>query len=529
MERRGKRRTRGQRIGEKGEGLYKTWGTDNGLTSQKLAEDYGIDFFSLELRPISKSIEEATGTVLASQVRSIEGARRKRIKLDRTDAETALRLRIPYCLVAIDVSEKRVYHRFLDEAFLIELDEFLNSSQKTLTLRLDSFAQGTDRFRDDLARAAEQGRQYRLRILKAEREIISDIPGASLHVIQDSGAGFAAVHLPWITQAFAIEAGSQAEAAEFVFDKGTLPPPEHPRIRIRPIFKDAKDIASGPIVIQGRFEEERNLFVEKEGKHVIAPFGLRRIGDERAYVGESGLILIISDPREIDGIPKHLMSVRLTETGAKPLIACDASGDFLRMLKPNAKLNEQGREGIPISRWPDLDKIGPAVEAIFNIIAKLDVKLDDALLADINDEEFDKGISLLNAMLNGVGIERLVPGFLAGPAREKPYSESNWKPAGFRIPVVFNIKNHGVIVWVTGKGSVYFAGKPSLICGFRPERQESWEVKFQDSRLPVSKPVSWISTEWPGIPAMPSREIFDKGMVVKGPIENPIGGDVWEL
>lgn len=430
MTRRGKRRTRSQRIGEKGEALYRAWAVDNGLTSQKIEQDYGVDFFSQIFRPVDSSIEEVTGSVLAVQVRSVEGIRRKRVKLDRTDAENALRLRIPYCLVAIDVVEDKVYHRFLDEGFLLDLDEFLHSSRQNLTMGLNSFAHGSDRFRTDLALASEQGYQYRLRILNAEHDITSDIPGTTINVVQDSGYGAAKVNLPWITQAFSVGVETQDEAAKFVFEKGVLPPPNHPNIRLREVFRDVADIASGPLLLQGSFEEERSLFVEYQGNRAVAPFALRRIGDERAYIGESGLVLIISDPRHVGGLPSHQLSISLNRVKAKPLLACTTSKNFLKMLRPGAILNEEGREGISISNWPNLERIGPAVDAIFSIADQLSVELQDAILADISDEGFGRGISLLDAVLAGVGIERLVPAFLAGPAREQPYSEHNWKNPG---------------------------------------------------------------------------------------------------
>ncbi len=197
MEPRGKRRTRSQRIGEKGEALYKTWAVDNCLTSQKIEQDYGVDFFSQILRPLEGSIEEVTGGVLAVQVRSVEGIHRKRVKIDKTDAENALRLSVPFSLVAIDIAENKVYHRFLNEDFFIDLNEFIRSSRQSLTMRVNSFSYGSDRFRTDLALVSEQGYQYRLRILKAERDIISDIPGTSINLIQKSNFGVAKINIPY--------------------------------------------------------------------------------------------------------------------------------------------------------------------------------------------------------------------------------------------------------------------------------------------------------------------------------------------
>lgn len=531
ISRRGKRRSKSQRIGEKGEALYKAWAVDNGLTAQKVDDDYGVDFFSQTFKPIRGGSEEITGSVIAVQVRSVEGKQRKRIKLDRSDAENALRLSIPYCLIAIDISEKKVYHRFLDEGFLIELDTFLRSPRQSLSMGLSSLKYGSDKFQADLNQVSEQGYQYRLRIIKAKRDIRSDIPGADISIIQKSDFGAAKVHLPWITQAFSFGAESQEEAARFVFQHGVLPPANHPEIQLRRSFEAVAELASGPLSLEGTFEEEKTLFVEYQGKRAVAPFCLRRIGDERAYVGESGLVLIMSEPRHLGGQWVHQLSLRLNTTNAKPMLDCTNSKDFLSKLRPGAELNEIGRDGIPISYWRNLEIVGPFIDAIYLIAEHLKIdSLHDVILADIKDEELRIGIGLLDAMLSGVEIERLLPGFIAGPGREQPYSDSNWEKTGFRIPVVFNFKDRGVVIWVTGQGSIYIAGDPPLICGFRAEIQDSWEVELRDERLPVGhNPVAWITTEWPGIPVMPSKEIFEKGLIFKGPINNPFGGELWKL
>lgn len=530
MTNRGKRRTLSQRIGEKGEALYRSWAVDNCLTSQKVEQDYGIDFFSQILKPIGRDLEEITGGVLAVQVKSVEGMRRKRIKIFKTDAENAMRLQVPFCLVAIDISEKKVYHRFLNEDFFNDLIKFVHSENQSLTIGINSFSHGSENFQTDLGLVSAQGYQYRLRILKAESNIVSDIPGTTVNLIQGKKFGMAKVSLPWVTQAFSVCGDYQDEAAEFVFEKGILPPFNHPNIRLRQVFDELANIAAGPILLQGVFEEERNFFVEYQGKRAVAPFNLRRIGDERAYIGESGLVLIISDPRNIGGLPAHRLSVRFNRDEATPLLECSKSRTFLGMLMPKSILNEEGKKGIPISSWPNLEGIGAAVSAIYSIAENLKVKLQDAVLTDFTEEEFGKGISLLNAIQSGIGIERLVPPFISGPGRNQPYKEDNWEKTGFRIPLALNIKRQGIVLWVTGRGSVYIAGDPPLICGFRAEAQESWELEHFEYRLPVGpNPTAWIHTKWPGIPVMPPAETFEKGLTVKGPIQNPIGGEFWPI
>ena len=66
----GKYRSLGQRIGGKGEKLFALWSEDRGLSCTKAGDDYGVDFWGQVLRPVAKrSLEEATGAILAVQVR----------------------------------------------------------------------------------------------------------------------------------------------------------------------------------------------------------------------------------------------------------------------------------------------------------------------------------------------------------------------------------------------------------------------------------------------------------------------------
>ena len=144
--RKGKRRSLSQRIGEEGEAKFVVWAIKNNLSPKKLIPDYGIDYYCQVLSPISNEIEEVSGEILAVFIRSTEGKNRKRIKIDRLDAENALRTQAPFCFIGMDLRSGLIYYRFLDETFIRILHKFLTSSNNSLTLRFNEFSSGSSSF-----------------------------------------------------------------------------------------------------------------------------------------------------------------------------------------------------------------------------------------------------------------------------------------------------------------------------------------------------------------------------------------------
>lgn len=144
--RKAKLRTRSQQIGEVGESIFRTWASERELSPTKPEYDYGIDFFCSVFRQTDTQIEEITGYVLAVQVRSTSVEDNQRITMDRTDAETALRIDNPYALIGVDTITKKVSFRFMDEAFVEELHTFLRSENNSHSWLLADLENGEDDF-----------------------------------------------------------------------------------------------------------------------------------------------------------------------------------------------------------------------------------------------------------------------------------------------------------------------------------------------------------------------------------------------
>jgi Domain of unknown function (DUF4365) len=199
---RGKRRSLGQRIGTKGEKRFALWATDRRLSTNKVDDDYGVDFLCQILRSVGKNrSEEATGALLAVQVKATDGRTRPRVTLDRQDAVNLLRQTQTTALVAVGPEEPYVHFLFLDQAFIDRLSLFLASPNSTASVRLDEMKADSEEFDRQLSYLSQPGTQHRLRIYKAEKDIVAAIPGSSLSVQHLSGGGIAVVDVPCLPSA----------------------------------------------------------------------------------------------------------------------------------------------------------------------------------------------------------------------------------------------------------------------------------------------------------------------------------------
>jgi hypothetical protein len=77
------------------------------------------------------------------------------------------------------------------------------------------------------------------------------------------------------------------------------------------------DLVDGPLWVAGGAETEVTLEIEHDSQRVLWPFTLRRVRDERAYIGSSGLVLRITDTREMpEGERVHELSWSVAEEGS---------------------------------------------------------------------------------------------------------------------------------------------------------------------------------------------------------------------
>jgi hypothetical protein len=94
------------------------------IASSKVEDDYRIDFLSQILRFVNESSsEEASGPILAAQVRATDGNTRPRVKLNREDSMNLLRQTQATALIAVGPDEPYLHYLFVEETFIDRLSE----------------------------------------------------------------------------------------------------------------------------------------------------------------------------------------------------------------------------------------------------------------------------------------------------------------------------------------------------------------------------------------------------------------------
>jgi hypothetical protein len=201
---------------------------------------------------------------------------------------------------------------------------------------------------------------------------------------------------------------------------------------------------------------------------------------------------------------------------------------LLKLLRPGAKLYATGKGGFDINRWGNLEELGRAVEALESAYRNLNHSFSGVFLADLCDEEFLKTVFGVDFLCSGTPPNHLMPGFVLGLPKDDPTDHRRWALGGFRLPIVANLKDHGIIIWLEGEGQIYI-NKEGLIAGFRPGPQCTWDIELRDTKLGKSTtcPECWINKDWPPIPLFDSSAVGDR--VFQGGSELNPTSEIWAL
>jgi hypothetical protein len=523
-QRKGKRRSKSQRIGKTGEKLFEVWATARHLTTQKVEEDVGIDFFCQIMTTIRAGIEESTGSILAVQTRSVEG-RRKRVKLTREDAENILRIEAPFCLIGVETESNIIFYKFLDENFVRQLHSFLMSDKKSFSFKVDDLENDLNKFLIELDQVRRPSLQHRLLMLKAELNITSVIPGGKLFTRQGTGGDFAIVSSPWLTSAFEVSSDKQSEIARVFFEEGKLPATETEGFRMRPEITKLFDMVDGKVFLAGNMEKTGVLTVKFNSESETSRVKIRHIGDEYAYINEAGCVLVFSETRKVRDQHIHEMKIDFTKEDVSDL-SSDKIRNFLRLLHAESKLFIDDEPWLDISYWPNLGEIGRVMQATETVFSYLGKDFSGVYLKDVIEEESMNTIAFLESLIKNEHSGHIIPGFVLGPSSKAHIqaSDSRWHKGKYRIPVVANLLNDGVVVWVEGDCNIFVDG--GFICGVKPLTLQSWDIQQHPQRFLKSKePEAWVCKDWPSIGIISSRK--EKSMTFSGGIKHELGGEVW--
>ncbi len=499
---RAKRRSVSQKVGRVGQQIFERWATENGLTANESEEDFGIDYFCQQLKPISRRVEEITGVLLSVQVRATSRPSRPGVVVSREDVETALRVRTPFCLVAISLDPEQIWFRFLDEALLEEWTSFLKSNKRSHTHYIQHMHSGAGAFAQALARIAQPGFQHLFEEAKAQARLAAAVPGAVLEV-RGGARGFTLVSVPTLSAIFHLaDARSRDDAMEILFTPQPFDEGFHAALKkfsVHESLRSAAELTCGRMMVMGPAESAVRLFVEWQGQRAEAEFLERRVGDVRAYASRSGLVIQISDRCEDTGSGQfhHHCTYSVVAAGARDL-ASSEDLPFLRLLHPGAQFNEVGRGGITIETF-DAQMIGAAVAALERVFAALAIPLGEAYLADFNDPSFSLKVGFLDAVLDRTSAAPVIPTFIIGVPESIALDERQWRPATYRVPLVLNLKKRGVVVWVEGEAEGYLYQQAIYGFRFNTSTLVGSEASFPEHPR-VNGIEAWIYEDWPPLP-----------------------------
>lgn len=488
-----------QRIGKKGESLFETWAVDHHLSPNKTDEDLGVDFFCQVLRSKDASTsEDVTGAVLGVHVRATEGKTRPRILLDRIDAIDLLQHSHPACLIGIQANTGQIGVLFVEESFIDRLQDFLRSSRKTLSIRLDEMELDSAKFDRKLMDHVRPGVQQRVAVYKAQRTIQSVAPGASLSVQHTSSGGSAVVDLPWVTSALTIDPKTRDDVRVLAFEKGKSPD-EWPGVSLRPEFLPLLDLADGPAFLRGAVEREEEMVVECDGQRASTTFRIRRAADEFAYVHELGLALVSSDRRRRQKEWVHEMEARLFRGSTSLGDGTDAL-PFFRLLRVGAQFVRSGAP-ISIDTWGEAtSRIGCSVHAIENVVRVLGLNLRDFYLGDLQDEEFGNSLGFLDALLiENSPAGELIPAFIADPDLEGDVDSMPTENVTMDLPVVLNLQAVGIVIWIRARVAMFLSADRKW-CGVRVLEQLKWSHSVHPRIEKSAYPELWMMRFWPTVP-----------------------------
>jgi hypothetical protein len=345
---RGKRRSKGQRIGNIGEHIFAGWAEDRSLSANKAEKDYGIDFFCQVFRRAGKGGEEATGRVLGVQVKSTEGKSRPRVIIDREDAVDLLKQDIPTALIGVHVEQKSVHFKFLGKEFIDQMNQFLASENQTLSIQFAKMDSKISGFDEQLAYYSTVGVQHELRLYKAKLGLEKVIKGASFSLVYTEGGALASLKVPWLGSALQIEPRERDKFRTLVFEE-QKPFDNIPDLALKPEIMKLLELVKGPMLIEGTLGEDVDITVDYQSKRATAEFRKSRVGDETAFTSPMGLSLVFSDARRHHGRLTHELQVRLFQTPT-PLNQ-NRNLAFLRLLRSGAQLSIDGRTFTSLDQW----------------------------------------------------------------------------------------------------------------------------------------------------------------------------------
>lgn len=492
--------SKSNQTGNQGEEYFAYWASKHRLAATKAKTDIGVDYLCQVLAPVDQSESwESSGSMIGAQVKTVASSSNPSLTLDRTDATDLLRQAQATCLIGVLLATEEVYFRFLDEAVIDLLLDFLSKKGKSIAFNFDQMSNDPKAFEAALPDITNSFRQSQLRVYLLKQRIHRAIPGSDVEVVSGSQATTSHLRVPSINDVFSIRPEARASVRAQVFEDGLINPNTvgvdfHDEIR-----RLIAQTRSRHVTIMGAAETLETVSLTLGADTAKQTFALRQFGDEWALVHEAGLRLTLSAARKTKNGYVHFMeSTIFAPKFAPPLNK--AAFRFFSLLKPGASLRIGQGKAFPLATFgASAETIGPAVEAYALLADGLEIGPSNFQLSDLLNEEFARTLFVLDQLLlKGATLAHLLPGFIIGPGAHNPKKKLPTEPVEARIPLVLNWKDSGIEIWVECDAEAFIYG--TKICGFRVVGQRGWKIQKTERWNKSIYPEAWFFSDWPPIP-----------------------------
>ena len=499
---RGKRFSRSNIIGEKGELLFRDWALDHQLVANKATTDIGIDFFCQAAQAVVGSASlEAMGPILGAQVKTAGEGENARLTLNRIDATDLLRQTQATCIFGIRLSDKSVRFQFLDRSFIDHLVDFLEGNNKQLTISYKSLSDDTSLFLRLLNRYTNPFEQNQLRIHLIQQRLKSGIPGSQLSIESTDEETLSKVSVPWFTSAFSIDPKAMKEARLKFLREGDFDPVQE-GVELHPAIGEAfRTTRSSNAEVHGTSTVRVRVKARFQGASAVESFDYREFLTEKTFVHRSGLriTMVRATVQLADGHHHHPMEYEVFRPNS-PTPVTGSALVFFRLFRPGATIELQPGWEAPLETFgSSLTSIGAAVDAWPDLCNALKLELRHLSLGDLLDEEFSRTAWLLEALLiREFPLGALANGFLVGPAADHPLDEVPTEPAIASVPICLNWRDVGIVIWLECEADVFLWEE--CICGIRLKEHSSWRIEKTQRFEKSIYPEMWFRKDWPAVP-----------------------------
>lgn len=495
-----------QESGYIGESDFANWATKVGYFPSKITPDHGIDFLCqvMGAKTPHKASWSMPGKIFLVTVRSTEDDGQK-VLLSRSDAKLMLAdssLVLAMVRRAPVGQTGQVSIRFGDESFIRELHAFLCGSAESHSVSLGSGCTDLAAIRYNIERLFRNSYQDQLAHLKAELKLGEVLKGPRLRVVHDGNGGFSVIMSSDFLDQFDVGApGAEDHLHQAVFGRSDLLESRLASLPLHPTVRNVVEDLPSPILIGGPLltaGEHAEVEAANSRGNVRTRFERRSVGGWFGYSHDSGVFIRFSKAEA-----RGNQHVHRVETGSDldTHVNTLCMGDIASFLKcctgDDAKVRVSTTDiELGADMISSLSSLGWLVTYIEGLAGRSLVNTVAWRIADVQEEDL-RTLGFLNdlhsnhSLLDGFG-------FAFG---QVPFDQLTKLPVDIDLPVCMNLRQKGIVCWLTGKGSLIKEAATGTLVGIQliqalSLRFEQMEKPFPTEGFPRLK----VCPEWPAIP-----------------------------